>query len=104
MSDVSFIPEDVWSVLEEECTLPDEWRPAGASALALSNRSAAGQDEANKMAGPKPKIEAVLMDCLRIENHTSHFGLAQAVEAVRRMGAQRTYLVSSFIRSRFRCA
>lgn len=96
MSDVSFIPESVWSILEDECDLPDEWRPKNAPALPLPNGRAEGQDRAAKggAVGRKPRIEVALMDCLRIENHTSHFGLGQAVEAVRRMGAGKTYLVS----------
>lgn len=41
----------------------------------------------------KPKIQALVIDCLRIDAHMSHFGLGQAVATARRMGAEKTYLV-----------
>lgn len=61
ISDVSYIPEDVWSLL-----LP----PNSPESMPL-----------------------FVLDCLRVTPHTSHFGLKQAVEAVRRLGARRSYLV-----------
>lgn len=61
ISDVSFIPEDVWSMV-------------------LTSKSSSGQ------------IPAFIVDCLRLNPHTSHFGLKQAVAAVRRLGAKRSYL------------
>ena len=39
------------------------------------------------------QIPMFILDCLRIKSHTSHFGLKQAVETVRRFKAQRSYLV-----------
>lgn len=63
ISDVSLIPEDVWSLL-----LP-------------------------KGSGGSSRIPVLVLDCLRIQPHTSHFGLKQSVEAVRRFGAQRSYLI-----------
>ncbi|GJJ09562.1 hypothetical protein Clacol_003785 [Clathrus columnatus] len=36
---------------------------------------------------------ALIVDCLRIKPHISHFGLAQAVATARKLGAQRTYMV-----------
>lgn len=33
-----------------------------------------------------------VLDCLRLQPHTSHLGIADSVEIARRMGAQRTYL------------
>ncbi len=64
LSDVSHIPEDVWS---------------------LFKRSA---DDDRR--SPVPPV--FVLDCLRLQSHTSHLGLADAVEVARRMGAQRTYL------------
>lgn len=65
ISDVSHIPEDVWSLLL-----------------------------APKVFGKKTHVAPVfVLDCLRIMPHTSHFGLKQAIDAVRRMGARRNYLV-----------
>ena len=59
ISDVSHIPEDVWSLLER-----------------------------NKGEQPYPVL---VLDCLRLSNHTSHFGVKDSVAAARRMGATRTY-------------
>lgn len=33
-----------------------------------------------------------VLDCLRLQPHTSHLGITDAVAVARRMGAQRTYL------------
>ena len=54
ISDVSFIPEDVWPMLES--------------------------------------IPVLALDCLRLEPHTSHYGIAEAVRTARRLKAGRTYL------------
>ncbi|KZS93231.1 hypothetical protein SISNIDRAFT_411259 [Sistotremastrum niveocremeum HHB9708] len=35
----------------------------------------------------------LVVDCLRITHHTSHFGIADAVETARRLGVQKSYLV-----------
>lgn len=89
LSDVSLVPEEVWDLLEQECSLPDEWRPKRAgqvkqveSGMPLQN----GHKE-------KPVLQALVVDCLRIESFTSHFGLGEAVAVARRLGALRTYLV-----------
>ncbi|KAI0095269.1 beta-lactamase-like protein [Irpex rosettiformis] len=65
LSDVSHIPEDVW---------------------ALFGRSPADAPE-------KPSVPPVfILDCLRLQPHTSHLGIADSIAVARRMGAQRTYL------------
>ncbi len=64
MSDVSCIPEHVWSTL-----LPDE-------------------------AHRDPLVHNVpvfVVDCLLLEEQSSHFGMKEAVKAVRRMNAARSY-------------
>ncbi|THH11772.1 hypothetical protein EW145_g440 [Phellinidium pouzarii] len=65
ISDVSYIPEDTWSMLLAPNTLNEQ----------------------------KHSPTVFVLDCLRIEPHASHFGLKQAMEAVRRLGASRSYLV-----------
>lgn len=48
------------------------------------------------------RLDALVVDCLRIEEFTSHFGVGQAVQTARRLGARRNYLVrlvGSFTRS-----
>ncbi|KAL8276368.1 hypothetical protein RQP46_011213 [Phenoliferia psychrophenolica] len=77
MSDVSHVPDTVWEILERECALP------GTAALSLEGLSVDEKKE------DKPRVHALVIDCLRIEGHMSHFGLGQAVEAARRIGADR---------------
>lgn len=62
MSDVSYIPEDVWATL-------------------IPSRSSGG--------APLPVF---VVDCLNLYPHTSHFGLRETVAAMRRMGATRSYI------------
>lgn len=45
----------------------------------------------------KPRLAAMIIDCLRLEQHMSHFGFPQAVATARRSGAKQTYLVSHFL-------
>ncbi|KAK2461686.1 hypothetical protein APHAL10511_006149 [Amanita phalloides] len=54
ISDVSFVPQDVWPLLES--------------------------------------ISVLVLDCLGLEAHASHFGLKEAIQTARRVGAHRTYL------------
>jgi phosphoribosyl 1,2-cyclic phosphodiesterase len=62
ISDVSHIPEDTWSILEEPSP---NWVGS---------------------------VPVFICDCLRLHPHTSHFGLKEAVAVIRRLGATRTYL------------
>ncbi|KAI0651548.1 beta-lactamase-like protein [Trametes meyenii] len=64
ISDASHIPEDVWEHIR------------------------ATYAEAYATAAPP----VLVLDCLRLEPHTSHLSLAQAVEVARRMQARKTYL------------
>ncbi|KAG5648258.1 hypothetical protein DXG03_006216 [Asterophora parasitica] len=64
ISDVSHIPDDKWDVIQSR-------RPGDSNS-------------------PLPVL---VLDCLRLRPHTSHFGLESAVEAARRIDALRTYLV-----------
>jgi phosphoribosyl 1,2-cyclic phosphodiesterase len=60
ISDVSHIPEDIWTLLDRE----------------------------REDCQPYPIL---VLDCLRLLKHTSHFGIMESVTAARRMGAKRTY-------------
>ncbi|KAH0590287.1 hypothetical protein H2248_000449 [Termitomyces sp. 'cryptogamus'] len=62
ISDVSYIPEDKWPIVES--------RPSNGRALPV-----------------------LVLDCLRLRPHTSHFGLENAVDSARRIDATRTYLI-----------
>ena len=39
------------------------------------------------------KLDILILDCLRPRVHTSHFGLAQSIEATRRINAPKTYFI-----------
>ena len=64
ISDVSYIPEDVWHLIS-----PDDRAEADA------------------------RLPLLVLDCLRVLPFTSHFGIKQSVETVRRLRARRSYLV-----------
>ena len=64
LSDVSHIPEDVWALF--------------------------GRAKGRDRSCPVPPV--FVLDCLRLQPHTSHLGIAEAITVARRMGAQRTYL------------
>lgn len=71
MSDVSHIPDEAWAVIEGQRT--EE------------------QIDPSSTPTPSKKISVLVVDCLRLISHTSHFGIAEAVTAARRVGALRTY-------------
>lgn len=91
LSDVSLVPEVVWDLLEQECTLPQEWRPKKEGEVKKVENGVNGVTGSNV---DKPVIQALVVDCLRIETFTSHFGLGEAIGTARRMGATKTYLVN----------
>jgi len=39
------------------------------------------------------KFDVLIIDCLRPKEHISHFGLAQSIEAIRRINAPKTYFI-----------
>lgn len=39
------------------------------------------------------QLSVCILDCLHLRSHPSHFGLEQSVEAARKIGAKRTYLL-----------
>jgi len=63
ISDVSHIPDDKWAVIQ------------------------------SKRSGDDRPLPVLVLDCLRLLPHTSHYGLENAVQTARRIGALRTYLV-----------
>lgn len=67
LSDVSHIPEDVWTLFGKD--------------------GRRGQDQSVAAVPP-----VFVLDCLRLQPHTSHLGIAEAVAVARRMNAKRTYL------------
>lgn len=88
VSDISFMPESAWETLGKFCSLTPKSPTAeeGTNSLSLA-----------KSSDKKPRIQALIIDCLRIESHMSHFGFPQAIEVARRIGAPRNYLVGSLL-------
>ena len=43
--------------------------------------------------GPSGTLPVLILDCLSLDRHTSHFGLADAVATARKVAAERTYLL-----------
>lgn len=94
LSDVSFVPEEVWAVLDQHVTLPVEHQPQPF----LDQRMQRLQVTNDKTRGVKnilsrPVLQTMIVDCLRIETFTSHFGLGEAIAVARRSGALKSYLV-----------
>lgn len=94
LSDVSRIPDDVWSLLEQECQLPDQSSYRDESRAPRQSAEGANGQQIAPNGSSLPRLKALVVDCLRIETFTSHFGLGEAVGTARRLGAERTYLVS----------
>jgi len=84
LSDVSAVPPSVYSTLSEYVDLP--------TSPSITGIRSNGQSEVVKE--EKPKLQALIVDCLRLEEFTSHYGLGKAVETMRRLGARKNYLVS----------
>lgn len=89
IGDASSIPDETWSLIRTRCQLPSvlskEWETANSSPL--SNW------------GPKPPLQLLVIDCDNIEHpptyFPSHLSLDSVVSISKKLGARRTYLVSS---------
>ncbi|KAG8722383.1 hypothetical protein FRC08_002864 [Ceratobasidium sp. 394] len=86
ISDVSFIPQDAWQTIE----------------LSVSNNNGQGAKLDESMANlsmngthlaRQKGYKLLVIDCLKLEPHTSHFGLKGTVETARRLNAKRAYMV-----------
>ncbi|GAA5919494.1 hypothetical protein JCM6882_008653 [Rhodosporidiobolus microsporus] len=89
LSDVSYIPQDVWTTLSRYLALP-AYPPT--SSISTTNGAEAPGD-AGEPEGKKGRVKVLVIDCLRLEPFTSHFGLGQAVATARRVGAEKNYLI-----------
>ncbi|GAA6010385.1 hypothetical protein JCM11491_006298 [Sporobolomyces phaffii] len=71
MSDVSFIPEKIWALLSRKLSLPSR--------------------TGSYPTKPLPRLQALVIDVTGLRQGRSHFGLPQAIETSRRVGARKTY-------------
>ncbi|GAA5996966.1 hypothetical protein JCM5350_007681 [Sporobolomyces pararoseus] len=71
MSDVNYIPEEIWSLLSRKLSLPSQTGSYSSKSL--------------------PRLQALIIDTMGLRAGPSHFGLPQAIETARRSGARRTY-------------
>ncbi|KAG8748051.1 hypothetical protein FRC10_009803 [Ceratobasidium sp. 414] len=85
ISDVSYIPQDAWQTIELSV-------PTGRQDAKLSESMEALSTNDAGLARSK-RYRLLVIDCLKLEAHTSHFGLQGTVEAARRLNAQRAYMV-----------
>jgi hypothetical protein len=83
LSDVSSVPPSVYRTLSQYVDLPTAPSITGVTENGL---------ESNEN-GAKPKLQVLVVDCLRLEEFTSHYGLGKAVETIRKLGAKKNYLV-----------
>ncbi|KAF8602693.1 hypothetical protein BDV93DRAFT_523798 [Ceratobasidium sp. AG-I] len=71
MSDVSYIPQVAWDVIEKH----------------------AKTNDSSQTSAPSNRYKLLVVDCLKIKPHMSHFGIKDAVDTAKRIGANRTYMV-----------
>ncbi|GAA5993462.1 hypothetical protein JCM10908_002202 [Rhodotorula pacifica] len=88
LSDVSYIPEGIYDRLGSYVKLPASGRRRRANGNGNANGASKEEEE-----DEKPRLKALIVDCLRVEPFASHFGIGQAVQTAKRLGAERTYLV-----------
>ncbi|BGP58566.1 hypothetical protein JCM8202_002328 [Rhodotorula sphaerocarpa] len=94
LSDVSFIPPEIYARIADYVALPAHRGASGRKALTNGTHGSAPQEEEEEGRGEeKPRLKALVVDCLRVEPFASHFGMGQAVETARKLGADRTYLL-----------
>ncbi|KAJ1310280.1 hypothetical protein OPQ81_007020 [Rhizoctonia solani] len=74
MSDVSHIPDDAWKTIHSKSPVFDD--------LGCSSPNSQAR-----------RYKVLVVDCLKLEPHTSHFGIQGALDAARRINAHRTYMV-----------
>ncbi|POY72085.1 hypothetical protein BMF94_4892 [Rhodotorula taiwanensis] len=88
LSDVSYIPEVIYDRIASYVSIPAAAavQPAAPNGTTVANGNANGKQEL-------PRLKALIVDCLRVEPFASHFGIGQAVETARKLGAERNYLV-----------
>ncbi|GAA5883626.1 hypothetical protein JCM16303_004921 [Sporobolomyces ruberrimus] len=73
ISDVSYIPESIWTLLSRKLSLPSSTGTYSSSSRHL------------------PHLLALIIDVSGLRSSKSHFGLAQAIETTRRLGVEKTY-------------
>ncbi|CAE6440270.1 hypothetical protein ACGC1H_004730 [Rhizoctonia solani] len=75
MSDVSHIPNGTWEIIQ-----------SNSPGFGNQKNSGPSSDETRR-------YKVLVVDCLRLEPHTSHFGIQDALDAAKRVNAHRTYMV-----------
>ncbi|EUC67173.1 RINT-1 family protein [Rhizoctonia solani AG-3 Rhs1AP] len=78
MSDVSHIPNDTWETIQS-------------NSPGFGNQKNSGSSSG--VANQTGRYRVLVVDCLRLEPHTSHFGIQGAFDAAKRVNAHRTYMV-----------
>ncbi|SGZ07104.1 BQ5605_C031g10992 [Microbotryum silenes-dioicae] len=85
ISDVSYIPEETWQVLEGRSTIQNSDAPLGKKEKGLASESLSLPSQT-----PRPSL--LILDTLRSTTFTSHFGIGESISTIRRLNPLRTYL------------
>ncbi|CUA72366.1 Putative hydrolase C777,06c [Schizosaccharomyces pombe 972h-] [Rhizoctonia solani] len=78
MSDVSHIPDDTWETIHSRSPSLGSPKSSGSS---------------SDLAAQTHRYKLLVVDCLKLEPHTSHFGIQGALNTAKRVNAHRTYMV-----------
>ncbi|CAE7218417.1 unnamed protein product [Rhizoctonia solani] len=78
ISDVSHIPDDTWETIHSRSPSFNNPKDLGSSSdLVIQTH----------------RYKVLVVDCLKLEPHTSHFGIQGALDTAKRVNAHRTYMV-----------
>ncbi|KDN49482.1 hypothetical protein RSAG8_02184, partial [Rhizoctonia solani AG-8 WAC10335] len=78
ISDVSHIPDETWETIHSASPEIGNLKSLGPSSDPVTQTN---------------RYKVLVVDCLKLEPHTSHFGIQGALDAAKRVNAHRTYLV-----------
>ncbi|SCZ92088.1 BZ3500_MvSof-1268-A1-R1_Chr5-3g08330 [Microbotryum saponariae] len=84
ISDVSYIPEETWQVLEGPSTFQNSDAPRTNEVLGSFSLPSEP---------PRRRPTLLILDTLRSTTFTSHFGIGEAISTIRRLKPLRTYLI-----------
>jgi hypothetical protein len=73
ISDVSYIPEDVWEAIRPSTLVSDDWSKPNKLVTVPSSLNLNAQTR---------RFKVLVVDCLRLQPHTSHFGIQVSMSYV----------------------
>ncbi|GAA5982649.1 hypothetical protein JCM11641_002323 [Rhodosporidiobolus odoratus] len=94
MSDVSYIPESIWTLLSHHLSLPSQNGLFPSAATSSNPNSPVVFRPPSPFSAPLPRLQALIIDCAGLKLSRSHFGVPQAIATARRLGVPRTYFTN----------